>query len=680
MGRDKLLFAAIAILVALAAFVVLDPMGEDADRDFGTTSPDAPRRDVEPQAARRGVIETASGPESEVRDPRRSGEALGDAEAILKKDVFGVTYAAIFGEVVDESGDPIADADIELFRSARRLGHDRSEQGERLAQLRSRMDGSFEFHDVEANSAYILNGHHDGKARYRATLAPKAGETLWVRVVLGRGAGIRGTVTDRETGAPLADVEVRVYDFESVTVDPEAAVEALVLTDERGEFTCSHITTGSKRMTATLEGFATLTKPLIRIPQAAGASQDFALVPGFSISGFVTDVEGIPLEGARVTARPVQGGSLHPEPGSHHPATFADASGRYVVDGLGEGLYAVSAELGGYRQGSFGVPTDGSMPMRSRRNARAGDEDVELVLGVAPSIRGRVVDDQSGDPVRAFRLTYSTVADLGGILEGSLKRVEDDRGEFAYSLPLAASTETALWIHALAPGYAGGRARVEFQPVPGQRHEVVKDVVIRMKRGVSVAGRIVDARGLAIVDAIVRVVPSRLAAGPMRNFLGRRHSIGANAGFSASTRSDGGFVVFNVRPGKYHVSVEHESFSVLRLKEPVLAGEEGEVALGQLELSRGGRVRGAVRVSGVGGQEGARVELKTADFSGLTPPVVVTTGLDGVFDFRHVAPGRYTVSFVGIGNRDFRAPGRGHEKPQVKTIVVEEGGDIEVDF
>jgi hypothetical protein len=170
----------------------------------------------------------------------------------------------------------------------------------------------------------------------------------------------------------------------------------------------------------------------------------------------------------------------------------------------------------------------------------------------------------------------------------------------------------------------------------------VSGIVVRMTRGGSVSGRLVDADGAPVVGA--RVVS-------------RRHDYGeacAAAAFHCGwpseatvreTRSDaaGRFELALLRPTDYALVIDHPAFPRHALHDlRVLA--DLELDLGDVLLPRGGALVGTLRTADGAPIAGGHVRIEEQG-RGVHHHHVATTEPDGSFRIDGIHPGRYRVGF-----------------------------------
>jgi protocatechuate 3,4-dioxygenase beta subunit len=194
-------------------------------------------------------------------------------------------------------------------------------------------------------------------------------------------------------------------------------------------------------------------------------------------------------------------------------------------------------------------PVPGAQAPRDARPAPAG-------TGI---IRGRVVADDTGDPVRGCRVMLMK-AGLGPQREpyspmaepGFARTSEDGRYEFtrlaagAYTVSAAPEMSNARYVSPFAPG-PGMSFGKTIELADGQKIQAPE---IRLPRAGVLAGRVVDEFGDPV--AYVRVNPLlRMGAGEPRQ-----------AGMSMTATDDlGRFRLFGLRAGEYYLVAEPQNFS-----------------------------------------------------------------------------------------------------------------------
>jgi hypothetical protein len=144
--------------------------------------------------------------------------------------------------------------------------------------------------------------------------------------------------------------------------------------------------------------------------------------PSLSVGGTVISTSGDPIRKATVILR------AHDEAGISYTVD-SDANGRFVIQDVQPGSYAVSADRQGFMLETEGAP--GAPPPTLKVEAGQSRNDVKIKLVPLGVITGRVLDDD-GDPVRgaqvqAMAYTYRASKKQLSSVE---QTTANDKGEF----------------------------------------------------------------------------------------------------------------------------------------------------------------------------------------------------------------------------------------------------------
>ena len=236
-----------------------------------------------------------------------------------------------------------------------------------------------------------------------------------------------------------------------------------------------------------------------------------------------------------------------------------DATGRYRIDGLGEGTYRVSV---------FQLPTSGgggpSVSAPQQAAVTIGETTtVDFQLGGGTAVHGRVL--QAGAPVPGARVELSAVE---GPLGSRVSTVADQGGVYR--------------LDGVVPGSYVARIDRSSQRVDIPDVEDL-ELDLEVPSG-AIAGRVLDAAtGAPVADA--RIVALRAdEAEP-----GAEFHPWARAG-TGSSGPDGAFEVTGLAAGTYDLTVSHESHASATASAEVPAGGRRE----GVEV----RLTGGVAVSG----------------------------------------------------------------------------------
>ena len=290
---------------------------------------------------------------------------------------------------------------------------------------------------------------------------------------------------------------------------------------------------------------------------------------------------------------------------------------------------------------------------------------------------GQVVDADTGRPVSKFKIGLAGSPDQVVVLPYTKRsfgppKFQDGRFELREF-----STSGRLWLLAEAPDYAVSRSE-EITVAPGERRE---GVVIRLSRGATVKGRVLDSRGEAVGGAVV-VLESGDAPAPagqagahiFRDLLTRN----LKPDVEHRTDSQGRFAIPNVMQGSYVLAARHEAFGPNRTH-PFAVPPAGETVVPDVVLARGASIRGRVRLKDGLPDPEATVQVSSA--AGGAPSMgsmrTVRTDADGRFEVAGLAVGQYRVAVVQRAGKPDLGP---LFNPSKEVITLAEGESREMDL
>jgi len=331
---------------------------------------------------------------------------------------------------------------------------------------------------------------------------------------------------------------------------------------------------------------------------------DLVLETGLAIRGRVRDRQGNAVGGASVHAERAMPGE------ASESDTTAGEDGRFTVAGLRPGRYSVSASATGYARASVEV--------------EAGASPLDIVLGVAGEIAGRVVD-ADGAAVEDARVTAQGAGEERTPDRHFSGRAEEGDGRFV----LRAVGAGTYSLRAQADG-RGEAAVSDVRVAAGGRTDVG---VLRLGRGGVVVGTVVDGDGRGIPGVSISV---------------ERDANQRSGGNGSQTGSSGAFEVRGVPTGPVHVFAQHPSYAETA---PVVAevDPEKEPVPVRIVLGRGGRVEGRAVHRDGRPFAGGRISVYSSEPGG--PGMRFDTSAisaDGSFVVEHVAPGRTVVNLMAF--------------------------------
>jgi protocatechuate 3,4-dioxygenase beta subunit len=706
--------------------------------------------------------------------------------APIKSEAFNPTYdrasardsLSIGGTVVDPAGNPIAGAAVELVYDFSAV-ISRAQEADVRGSFTTEADGRFYFSaetcpgcGLNYAERYVLRVRHNDYAVERVSGVEVRDPRSENRTIMLSPAAcvVMGFCRD-VNGAPVAGAEVRVYDLNVSSTDPDGSVERSSTTAGDGSFAVKNVKPGLKKIWAVRSGYAstgrptqslTADKPELRV--------DFSMRPGHAISGvLVAQDTGLGVTGAYVTVKPTRLGSKANDPvarkmaeaerrrgGGVDPTSIeemrraaadgaskedmlriqreakeaamrrrteggreaaehvdgestetdadrkehfeaarrsqeiaaqqqnmqltslsfrTDAEGRFKADGLEEGAYQITVNAPGY------MPP----PIQS---AETGGEAVSFSLVPNARILGRVVDEESGQPIAAFTVGLSPTAD-GATVPYHMKKPfgppKSQDGSFEY-VDVRPGT---YFLIAEATGFAGGRSE---QIVIGQS-ERREGVEIKLSRGATVRGKVVDAQGKTVADATVTLEAASATTGPGAAFMNIFTSQLRRDVKETRTLPDGTYRLPNILDGRYTLKVRHPDFGPFDDPNAFDVPKKGEVERPDVNLARGGGVRGRVLTKDGAPDPQAMVTISPTVAGSAFNQRQANTDTDGRFEVSGLAPGEYRV-VVGMrgGQVDlgpllqaaaFNAQRTGGVAPPAgmtppKTVTLTEGQTVDV--
>ena len=285
-----------------------------------------------------------------------SGESRADLRFVLRPG------RAATGLLLDEAGDPVAGAEVELVRSVTAAPGDFEEESvaeDRLFRTATGSGGRFRIDDLPAGG-YELNAHLRGfrpLAEKGLELPREESVQDLGTFVLKRGAALEGRVRD-PSGSPVADAEVWVSqpgDSPRILAAAEAAGPA-ARTRLDGGFRLQGL---DPEQAVGLEicrrGHLTAGLLLDSVP---AEPVEITLSPAARVAGRVVGPNGEPVPGAQVEAElerepdssgPFPSLSVSPCPlGSGSRSASTGLDGSFLLEALEPGRFRVSAMAAGY--------------------------------------------------------------------------------------------------------------------------------------------------------------------------------------------------------------------------------------------------------------------------------------------------------------------------------------------
>jgi large repetitive protein len=534
--------------------------------------------------------------------------------------------ASVSGRVTDESGAPVPGARVRFARNSNVRALMRGGPAAFLGRpgVKTGPDGAFRMGGLAAEKNLTLEAAKPGYVtakRHGITL--KAGEPIKdVALVVKRGLEARGRVVD-SAGQPIAGAEIRLsraerggarFVFQFGGMNPEKP-DATSGAD--GSFRVAGLEPGDYALAVTRDGYAPKRVPSVTVVEKGRNEWPPIVLPaGVPIAGVVRSSKGDPVVGAEVFA--------FAEGVSRNSRT--DPEGKFRLEGFGAD-----------RPVMVNVRADGYASLQ--RRVTPSPEEIVLVLKTSGTIRGRVEDAATNRPVTDFTASYTE--SRGGFAGGMRIVMAGGESEKSFQSPDGsfelADVPPGKWnVRATSPGYRPA----EVSSIEVGEGETKKDVVVSLKKGGVVTGRVLDPRrGTGVPNASVSWSEGSDASGmgPGMAVLARLDGGGATA---ATTDADGRFRFEGLPAGKITLSAEHPDF--LEASKSVELEDETTV---ELTLALGGSIAGTVVAKdGRTVIPGAQVLLRDQGSSFTMGDDSSRADTSGNFVFEHLKAGRYSVS------------------------------------
>lgn len=469
---------------------------------------------------------------------------------------------------------------------------------------------------------FVVQVELDGRVLYRASRPMGCDSPARLQLQLAREPApivVRGRVVDLE-GRPLADAQVRVR--KTAGADLVATTSAR---DGRFELQLALTAPDLLDVLASSPGYATHAQSFDR-GSREGLPREVELVlgPSQSIAGRVVDDSGRPV--SDVTVYAFGGVRWTSEPGDE---ATTDASGRFVIRDLIEGVHSLSAF----------VESESELEQREPVVARTGERDALVVLHrraerPTASVELEVVDELSGDALDAVGAALLAV-------DPSASSSMAPR--FATGLATFDDVEPGRYVAWVS---VAGRATAHVD-VEVAEHESLVRVRAPIGSLGAIDGRIdapASPRPNKIwIRAEIRTASGSVPGGP---------EFGGGGSFSCSVvaRADGAFELPQLAPGRWSVTAEALGLLCETVEVDVASGARAQVLLRAesscvLEL----------RLERTLGRGWARIELAQGDGPWVVQPLLWNGAMDASNPILvNVAPGRsrWRVSFVSTPTRD----------------------------
>jgi protocatechuate 3,4-dioxygenase beta subunit len=522
--------------------------------------------------------------------------------------------------VVDAQQKPVANVEVTLttLSSNDLFFLDSTLPAYQVGPLRTGPEGRVSFLGIQPNhSSYTLVCVHPDYARQECLTLPieQDGVLEEPPIVLVSGTTLQGTVKD-EQGGPIAGAKLVLEGLLAQVQQSRAPDRLETTSDAAGVYAIKNIPRGAQRsLSVGATGFGRTIVHGLNFPDTRPKTQDFVLRVAEMITGRVVGVGNQPLPQAKVMALGVNGTLF-----TARDDQVTNERGEFQFESLVPGEYNVIATLKGWR-----------IPPQNRIHTNTAGLVLEGTR--MASVCGQVADAATGAPITQFSAQLRNFNDA----VTPTSPIPDTKASFSDaggSFCLEGVEQGNYVIEASADGYAPTRSG-NFT-VSNDRN--VEHIPIRLTRGGSISGRLVDPDNHPIGKARVRTKSNDWAEDDF--FLMNEDILPSNATqLETRTGPDGSFSLKGLAPDQYQLLFEGSGFT--RASKTDISVTEGtNNSLGNVQMARGGTLVGTVYDATGKGVPGAGVQLFSAD--GASPRQYRTkTAVDGKFTLRYIAQGRY---------------------------------------
>jgi len=367
---------------------------------------------------------------------------------------------------------------------------------------------------------------------------------------------------------------------------------------------------------------------------------EIVLKKGETVRGIAKYRDGKPAKECKIIPRPAWWHSLYISP--QYPI---DANGAFTLSQITPGTYHIQVSIPYGSGNSATVPTlfTTKLPLGKSKllEVTVPQEPTEVSSSgrmtmqddPKPRLYGVVTDEVAGEPVNDFRIRYRKIKGhyFGSI--GTWSQFSDTKGKFELDVP--GSEDAICQVQAVAEGYA---------PQWSEQIDTANNsaVTIKLTRGGSIAGTVVDEQGNAVENA--KVLPYSLAGSVKSSW----PVFFASEEGAVLTNKKGRFTLKNLAAGTEYLKVIHPEHTYL-ISSAIPVGEGEENDIGNLVLENGGTLEGFVYDNQ--GKPQANITLYAKNHymfsSSMVQYATATTDPNGFYRMKHLPE---ELIYITVGN------------------------------
>lgn len=488
-------------------------------------------------------------------------------------------------------------------------------------KARTDSDGRYTFLGIEPRAKYALIVTHPQYAMKKELSMPigESGVIEQAPIILAAGATLSGYVKD-EAGNLIPDATLNLDGEEWLGFVDPAPDRLTTHTNNEGWFSFVNIAPGRRSVGIAAPGYGKIQVGGMAFQKEEQYSRDFTLKIAAMICGRVVTEGDKGVPNATVIAIAVSNTQQ-----TGRDQVLTNDKGEFCFEKLVPGDYNLIASAKGWR----------SLP---GRNNRVSSNTSNLIIEMMKegSVCGTVIDGASGQPVGNFtvrmRFSYGEQQATAPVSEEVLP-VVNAKGEFC----IEGVAPSDYVVEASAPGYSPSFSST-FTVLLGKS---VKDIVVKLNRGGSITGRILDNEGKPIARARVVTHDNTWTDDLFTQAIGISMPTNATT-VEARTDDAGRFTCTGLTPETYQIVITANGFAGTS-RNNLRVGDAGVAQAGDIKLGRGGMLKGTLFDEAGAPISGGTITLKSTD--GVMPQEQTTkSGADGKFVFSNRHPGRYLLS------------------------------------
>jgi protocatechuate 3,4-dioxygenase beta subunit len=571
---------------------------------------------------------------SEVLDP--SGRVEGRTEQLTSAtnkpglgQASGITFEnKVTGFVKNTNGEAVSGAEVTLTTETLFMNDPRPDPANE-PRTRTNEEGRYAFLGVRPGTQYVVIVSHPQYAQKRETCMPiqEAGPVENPPIILSAGGTLSGYVLD-ESGNRLTDATLNLDGENYLSINGSVPPDRLITkTNGEGWYSFINVPAGPRTVGVMAPGYGKIQVGGFAFSKDEQYTRDFTLKLAEMISGRVVGAGNEPVVDANVIAVAVS----HTQQ-SGMVTVKTDQKGEFVFESLVPGDYNMIANAPGWRM------------VQGRNNTnrvKTGSSNIVIEMLKEATVSGIVIDGASGSIVKDFgvRLRFFYGQDNPtSAASADFLPVSNDKGEFTVQTPGPAD----YVVEATAPGYAPSYS-ASVTITPGKS---VSNVVVKLGRGGSIQGRVLDPDGKPVARARVQTQDNTWTDDEFTRALQFQFPTNTS---SVETRTDdsGRFTLSGLNPEVYQIVVTATGFTTFSTNN-IRVAEGGATQVNDLKMLRGGTVRGTL--FDAAGKPVANGTIRLRAIDGVQYVNMATkTGADGKFTIANCPAGRFQLSGIRTG-------------------------------